>query len=145
MRSINFNSGLKEYAVNGDEKNVIRINVSDLNIKSRFDEKHSEIAKLIDEAESLDVHAPNAPDILRRIDGALKGCLDYIFASEVSAHAFGNVNCLSPVGEGTLFASFMEAFMPVVMEDVKAETKAHGERIGKYIEPVIEAKPGDNA
>ena len=38
MQSINFATGIKEYAVNGDESNVIRINVSDMNIAARFRE-----------------------------------------------------------------------------------------------------------
>lgn len=37
MQSINFNSGnYKEYAINGDENRVIRINVSDVGIITRI-------------------------------------------------------------------------------------------------------------
>ena len=46
MQSINFDTGYKTYAVNGDESNVIRINVADLSIKSRIKEMYARIADL---------------------------------------------------------------------------------------------------
>lgn len=38
MQSINFNTGYKEYAINGDDSKTIRVNISDLNIPARVDE-----------------------------------------------------------------------------------------------------------
>ena len=35
MKSINFSTGVKEYAINDDENNKIRININDLNIPNR--------------------------------------------------------------------------------------------------------------
>lgn len=38
MKSINFSTGVKEYAINDDENNKIRININDLNIPNRTKE-----------------------------------------------------------------------------------------------------------
>ena len=38
MRSINFDDGLKSFAINGDESRVIRFNPGDLNMKVRAKE-----------------------------------------------------------------------------------------------------------
>ena len=58
MQSINFNSGnYKEYAINGDENRVIRINVSDVGIITRIQDAMSNadnIAEEVSEREKKD-------------------------------------------------------------------------------------------
>ena len=50
MQSINFNSGnYKEYAINGDENRVIRINVSDVGIITRIQDAMSNADNIAEE------------------------------------------------------------------------------------------------
>lgn len=130
MKSINFGTGYKTYALNGDENNVIKINVSDINILKRAKEVQSFI-------DSLGDFQPT-PEKLAELDGVLREKLDYVFGSGVSKAAFGETNCLSPLDDGRfLFQSFLEALLPVISEDIK---KA-GAKVNGNVQKFIDKKP----
>ena len=125
MKSINFNTGIKTYAVNGDEKNVISINVNDINLLKRIKDAEEifepYLARLNNE--------PRTPELMADVDAQIKEKLNYIFGTDISEHAFGGVNSLSPLEDGRLlFASFFEAFAPVVIEDINASTASFAEK-----------------
>ena len=134
MKSINFNTGIKEYAVNGDENNCIRINISDMNIAARF----KECANMFDEIQAdINENGKPSPEKLSEYDKTLKAKIDYIFDSDVSSHAFGGMNCLSPVGGGQLlFSAFLNAFMDLIKDDIKAFKAESGKAaVAKYMPP----------
>lgn len=134
MKSINFNTGIKEYAVNGDENNCIRINISDMNIAARF----KECANMFDEIQAdINENGKPSPEKLKEYDKTVKEKIDYIFGADVSSHAFGDMNCLSPVGNGTLlFSAFLNAFMDLIKEDIKAFKAESGKAaVAKYMPP----------
>ena len=123
MQSINFSTGFKEYAVNGDENNVIKVNVSDLNMLSRFNEAQEKINALADEFKNID---KPTPEQLAEADIKVRDVLNYTFGSDVCTPAFGNTNCFSPVSDGKfLFEAFMEAFIPLIERDMKAVGNAN--------------------
>lgn len=135
MKSINFNSGIKEYAVNGDENNVIRINVGDMNIAARFKEN----VNFFDEIEKdIEENGSPTPEKIAEYDKLIKEKIDYIFGADVSSHAFGNTNCLSPVGNGNLlFTEFMNAFMDLIKEDAEKFREESGakSKVANYLPP----------
>ena len=134
MKSINFNTGIKEYAVNGDENNCIRINISDMNIAARF----KECANMFDEIQAdINENGKPSPEKLSEYDKTVKAKIDYIFGSDVSSHAFGGMNCLSPVDGGQLlFSAFLNAFMDLIKDDIKAFKAESGKAaVAKYMPP----------
>lgn len=116
MQSINFDSGYKEYAVNGDESNVIRINITDFNIIKRYNEAMPKLQTMAQRyAANKDSFSTNELSI---IDSEIRSVVDEIFDADVSSHAFGNAHPLSLLDSGKfLVESFMDAFMPIIQAD----------------------------
>lgn len=144
MKTVNFNTGYKEYCFNGDESRKVSINICDINIVERLravSEKMRELDKNFSGKEKT-------VEAFTEADKYIRECLDEAFNAPISRAAFGNTNCLSPVGGKTLFESFIEAFAPVIEEDIKNAVNsgnisaAHSnDKIEKYIRPVIAADP----
>lgn len=118
MQSLNFNSGIREYAVNGDESRVIRICVTDMNLPKRISELESEIDR-IRETYS-DIAHPDAQQ-LYDLDREVRGIIDKAFGRGVSETAFGTVNCCSPVGENELLCT---GFITALSAQIKADIEA---------------------
>lgn len=116
MKSINFDEGYKNYAVNGDEKRIIRVRVTDINLLKR-------VEAALTEVESLKEKYSGRPDkkTLLDFDRNVRDLIDKAFDSEICAPAFGDANICAPVSGGKLlFESFFEAFMPVLKADLSA-------------------------
>ncbi len=136
MQSINFDTGIKKYAVNGDENNVININVSDVNIIKRFRESLPKIEKLREKYSSETVE-----DVIEA-DAEIRILLNEAFGTDICTPAFGSTNCLSMVNGVPLFERFFTAFMPILEADIKANAPKTAKQpeirpeVKKYIEPV---------
>lgn len=140
MQSINFDEGYKTYAINGDENRVIRINVTDLNVKKRFDEATKIIFEMVDS-----INDDVTVEQITEADRVIRGQLDHIFGAGTCEMAFGQTNVLSFVGGGKmLIESFLDALMPVITADMKAAAAASRvsieKKTEKYTAPVL-AKP----
>lgn len=122
MQSINFNTGYKTYSINGDENNVICVNVTDVNILKRFEETQ----KIIEDIDKIFVDKNNpTPGELYTADQKIREALNYAFGSDICTPAFGAANCLSPVSNGkTLFEAFTDAFLPVIKRDIESAMNA---------------------
>lgn len=126
MKSINYGTGYKTYALNGDENNVIKINVSDINILKRAKEVQSFIDSLGD--------IQPTPEKLTELDAVLREKIDYVFGSDVSEAAFGATNCFSLLDDGRfLFQAFLEALLPVIADDIKKSGAKISGNAQKYI------------
>ncbi len=127
MRSLDFDSGIRTFAVNGDEGNVLKINVADANMMSRYEnakERLAEIAARFKESEEKPLS-----EVLALGDRELRSLIDHIFGEGTSAHAFGEVNCLSVVSGGRfLFEAFLEALTPEIMREAESFAAARAER-----------------
>lgn len=132
MKSINFNTGIKKYMINDDENNVVSINVNDMNLLKRIKDA-SDVFDVI--LARLD-NEENTPELLAEVDAEMKKELDRVFGTDISAHAFGDVNCLSPLEDGNImFMAFFEAFIPIVIADMNASGDAYKEnsKLNKYL------------
>jgi len=145
MKSINFNTGVKRYAINQDEDNVISVNINDVNLLSRIKECQNTFEQIQKEFETI--QTPTAEQ-MAHYDKLAKETIDYAFGTDISAHAFGEMSCLSPLEDGNLVCiAFLEAFLPLVMEDIKKFSKNSkpgiSEKVTKYTtfdEPNAEPK-----
>lgn len=115
MKSINFNSGIKTYAVNGDESNVIKVNISDINIAQRIKETEEKIDKI-----GVEIDNGVTAEQLSAYDKEIKDLINYTFGTDICTPAFGNTNVFSITEEGKfLFEAFFEAFVPIITEDIQ--------------------------
>ena len=136
MKSINFSTGVKEYAINGNEDNPVRINVTDINLKKRIDaaeSKFNEIAKRFGEK------APSIDEAIET-DAEIRKILADVFGADICTAAFGDMNCFSLAGDEPVIVAFLKAFMPVIKADIEAamQTRAPEIRpeVKEYIKPV---------
>lgn len=135
MQTLSFDSGIKHYAVNGDEGCIISVNTADLNLPVRYAEMMPKINALADEMKSSDP----VPELIADYDRRFRELLNGIFGSDVCTPAFGCVNCLSPVGDGKLlFEAFLEAFVPLIGKDIGERLEAANARMDKYISRVTD-------
>ena len=118
MKSINFKSvNYKEYAINGDENCVIKINIADAGLPARY----NETKKIIEETGNQLSTSPDA-EALVVMDKTIREQIDYLFGESISEKVFGNVNCMSKNTDGEHIAlAFLQA---VIMEDMKAVANA---------------------
>lgn len=137
MQSINFNTGYKEYIINGDETTKIRINVNDLNIPNRINECQKFFDEMAEKYKNEDRQM--TAEELSDLDKQVREKINYAFGSDICTPAFGNINCMSPVEGGKmLFEAFFEVLMPVVEADMKAAAQAQAvhikDKTNKYIQ-----------
>lgn len=136
MKSINFDTGLKTYAINGDEKNCIAINVSDPNLLSRIEDMQEQIDTLLTALDNFDKMTPKERADL---DTEAKALIDKAFNADISSHVFGATSCFAPLRTGELFIlEFLNAFLPVVEADLDevmlAISQKSAEKAKKYID-----------
>ena len=123
MRSINFDTGYREYALNNDENNTVRINISDINIAKRAEEIQTFFNELAEKYK--DDNRKLTHDELAEYDRILREKMNYTFGTDVCTAAFGNVNCLSETENGeSLFQVFFESLIKTIEEDKKATAQA---------------------
>lgn len=142
MKSINFSTGIREYAVNGDESNTIRVNLSDLNIMKRAEEAMKNASELQEKYGGI---KKPTPEQLADMDTEIRRQFNYAFGTDICTPAFGEMNCLSPVGEGKpLFEAFFDAFLPLIKEDISAmkpKNNAPRPEVQKYLPDDTKTEP----
>lgn len=136
MKSISFNTGYKEYAINDNANNTIRINMSDLNLPHRIKEVQDFFDNMAEKYKNDDRRMTS--EELSDWDKQIREKINYAFGTDVCTPAFGNINCISPVEGGKmLFEAFFEVLMPVVEADMKAAAQAQAihieDKTNKYI------------
>lgn len=139
MHSINFEVGTyKEYAINGDENNTIRIDVSDLGFVDRFKKAMSEIEAAQKEYENIKTPSE---DILVEMDSRARGIVNRAFDCDVCTKAFGSKNCLSVASNGEpILINFLNAFIPIIKNDFGSAIQAQQKQVDKtekYTKPIV--------
>lgn len=128
MTSINFDTGIRTYVINGDENNVIAVNIADANLMYRMEKAEKQIESILSNEMT-----PDAKTVYEA-DRQLKAVIDEAFNADISSHVFGGANCMSPVGNGdTLFESFFNAFIPVIKKDHEAYQAKRRDKVNSYV------------
>ena len=132
MKSIDFDSGYKTYAINGDESCVIRINTTDFNLPKRIQDANESINAVIKEYEGK-----NAAEDIAGFDAKVRNIINEVFGSDICTPAFGAANLFSITSNGNyIFENFLGALLPVIQADIEEATKAAQVRpeVQKYLE-----------
>lgn len=150
MQSINFDDGLKSFAINGDESRVIRFNPSDPDLIVRYNKAHKMLKNVSSDKlskikldglgnirkDSLEMNFDEAAHALEETNGVIREALELMFNADVYDAVFGGQSPFASVGDGSgrfVFETFLEALKPI-LEDGIAEYKAESEeRMGKYL------------
>lgn len=137
MKSLNFKSTLKTFAVNRDESNVISVNTADIGIFERAAKAKSFLADVKNKAKEVkDGDGKNAIEVISELDKQVREQLNYIFGTDVSTPAFGTMNCLTFVDGVPVFVGFLNALLDEITADVTAEQKKAENSIAKYVNQV---------
>lgn len=131
MKSLNFDSGVKEYEINGDPNRVLRINPSDFGIIER-------INKAKDALDELHI----TPDIdgMVELDKAVRAQIDEIFGAGSSDTIFGETNSASFASGQPVFLNFLECITPEIARVIEEEKKKSATKIKKYTSQVENLK-----
>ena len=134
LKSLNFKTNIKRFAINNDENTVICVNTSDIGILERAKKSERIFAEI--QSKYKDAENANAFDLISDLDKSVRNQINYIFGSDVSTAAFGTANCVSTCDGVPMYVGFLNAIMAEVRADLEAEnekTKAH---ISKYVSQV---------
>lgn len=141
MQTIKFNDGYKTYSINDDDSRTIRINLLDLNMKSRYEKATKVIEETVNKMKSVNIPSE---DQLIEFDIVIREQLNYVFGSDICATVFGVANVLTPLKSGKfLFESFMEVFVPMIEKDSQSAINAVNinidKKTDKYTKPITSA------
>ena len=138
MKSLNFKSALKTYAINGDESNVIKVNTADVGIFERAVKAQSFLDDVRDKAKEIEKSGDkkNVIEVISELDKQVREQLNYIFGTDVSTPAFGTMNCMTFIDGVPVFVGFLNALLEEITADVAAEQKKAENNIAKYVNQV---------
>lgn len=139
-QSINFDEGYKEYEINGDPERIICVDTADYGLIERFKkaEKHinEELKKYdgikIKSDGSADTDDETAAQMIADLGEFIKSEINYIFNADVSKIVFGNASPLSTRKGVPMYERFVNATLPIIEADLKAESTASEKRVAKY-------------
>lgn len=115
MKSIDFSTGVREYAINGDENNTVKVMISDLNILDRISGMESRLSELSEKFRDMTAGQ------VREMDMEVRDIINTAFGSDVCTAAFGHVNSCSPLDGGKLlFEGFVESLAAMVRSEIES-------------------------
>ncbi|RGO69271.1 hypothetical protein DXB08_21675 [Hungatella hathewayi] len=144
MQSINFDDGLKSFAINGDEKRVIRFNPADPDMMTRYykalqmlkEAKGSLLSDVNLDTEgnlSKEDKLGEASRALEETNSLIRKAMNLMFNSDVYDTIFASQSPFCIVRGKYLFEAFMESLQPVLESEIKAYQKASEKRMNKYL------------
>lgn len=142
MKSINFDDGLKSFAINGDESRVIRFNPGDPNIMPRAKEACKRISQWQEELKAINLNpdgtlvneSDDASEALSSFNTMLREELNYIFNADVYDTVFAGQSplCIVESDKKFLFEAFLFPAIDLVSEEIEAFAGDSEKRIAKY-------------
>ena len=149
MLSINFHSGIyKEFAINGDENNTVKINISDMGILTRAQDALKHIDGIVEELTEKEKQGVDNAELLKEQDEKARQMVNTIFATDICTRALGGTNAFSVASNGKpVIVNLLEALIQILVQEIKATQTAAQikleDKTDKYIKPVTisPAKP----
>lgn len=121
--NLNFDTGVKEYEVNGGRA-VFRLNPSDQNLYSRFFKATDEIRSLEQEWKSETGSDEDVLNGLEQLDSRVKAILLNVFPNNDFNQIFDGVNVLAIASNGkAVIENFFAAIEPIIREGAEQHRK----------------------
>lgn len=132
MQSINFDTGYKTYTINGDENNVIRVNLADPNLIKRIETAMSDIEKF----KNSITNDTTLPEVYEKFDKLVKDKIDFSFGVGTSKAVFGDLNCLAVANDKgeCIFETFLAAILPAIQADMEQAMKSQNKHISDMVD-----------
>lgn len=149
LLSINFDSGnYKEFAINGDENNTVKINISDMGILTRAQDALKHIDGIVEELTEKEKQGVDNAELFKEQDEKARQMVNTIFATDICTRALGGTNAFSVASNGKpVIVNLLEALIQILVQEIKATQTAAQikleDKTDKYIKPVTisPAKP----
>lgn len=135
MPSLNVETGLTEYDINGKVK--VLINPTDPNLIERFYSAFSDLSKKQDEYDEKMLEGLTDEEVFeyaKKQDQEMRSMIDGAFGAEVCAPVFGNLSVYAQAGGLPLWANLMLAIIEEMDSAFAREKKASDPRLKKYTE-----------
>lgn len=138
VRSINFDDGIKEYTINGDENRKLKINMNDIGLIDRIERSIRMMQKEVQDIKDVELSPDGTAELeeyakpIRELNRIMRKEFDAVFYPGASNIVFGKQNPLSTVGGVSLYERFMKAFLDVVKPEMQKENAKSEEHIRKY-------------
>lgn len=134
----------KKFRIEGDNKRILELNVSDLNIVARlkvgypklsalFEEAKAKISEIPDDAKGIDLINDMA-DRLSEIDKEMRETIDYIFDTNASEVCAPSGNMYDPVGGQLRYMRVLDALTGLYTNGLHAEFDKMKNRVEKRAE-----------
>lgn len=143
MKNISFETGIKEYAINGDENRVIKLNINDPALVERL----QSAGNIIDEVTELfsDKNHPTFEELIQA-DKLIRERLEQIFGQDICSIALGKMNCFAFVSPHKyLIQSFLDAFLEEITKEINSLVNARQitveKKTDKYISQIKAEDP----
>lgn len=133
MEKLTFETGIKTFAINGDENRTISIDVTDANLMVRLEEVQSKFVELEEKYQNVDLTETQAKlDFMKAMEKEIKDSMNYLFNSDVYDTIFNGSSPFSMVNGKMLFERVFEAITPIVVKYAEEEEKKINKRVAKY-------------
>lgn len=147
MQNLNFDDGLKSFAINGDERRVIRFNPGDPDLIIRYNEAKKMIQNASTEKLALvkldgqgklqgsenGDDFDEAAQALEETNGVIRSALKLMFNADVYDTVFAGMSPFAGTTDGRfVFEAFMEAVKPVLENGIAEYRAASEKRMEKY-------------
>lgn len=133
MAELKFDSGVKEYTVNG--KSVVSFNPTDVHFARKVFHVFEQMDAKQGEYEGAAKNTDNVGAffaVYERIDTEIRAMIDETLGEGVSAAVFGTTSVMALSGGLPLWANLLLAIMDEMDESVSREIKLSDERLAKY-------------
>lgn len=143
MLNLNFDDGIREMSINGDESRILRVNLADFGLIDRVEKSLRDIEKdmkrmkaekigINSSGDSVDALSADAQSI-RKMNTALRKRFDQVFYDGAAETVFGKMNPLALNTDGvTIYEAFMRSFTEVMRPEFEAASKKSADRLRAY-------------
>lgn len=132
----------RKFRIGGDYNRILELNVSDMNIYSRFTKAYPQLQELSDDAtkkvSSISVETDDdealkqVSDILEEIDNKMRDLVDYIFDTNASEVCAPSGNMFDPVNGSFRFEHIISTLSKLYLTGFEDEVEKFKKKTAKY-------------
>lgn len=130
---INFDEGLKQYTINGDENRVIKFKPTDFDMIARMKKTKKVFEKYAEEMKNKGASSEEPFEMANEYSEKIKEQINYMFGYDIADVVFEKGNCLSICdNDNPVFLNFFNAVFPIITQDIEETQKKLDKNVKKY-------------